>query len=505
MILPSGCFVCIDVIEQCDISLLRACFTQTTSHGLLLNPVLVASCSAGVRVRGPLHGLLQLRPLDHGGHVAWGDRVKAVGVRRHGKGRRPGIDQEGLAVEIRHVVTLGVVVGVQSHAGLAAKQLGLFLGLDRLRAGEEASRGDAVENKGLVVGAAVELGRHERLADRRVVVLEEPLDLRRAGRPRQVEGRAVAVIDHQGVVGGGDHVEVEIQADLGLLGGIEAVDVVVAAQQAELLRRPEAEAHRVLDREAGQRLGDDEVADDAGAVVVDAGPGLDRVRVATQRDDVVGVAALGLRDHVVGGTVLDLAVDPQVGCHRARLDHLDQRLSVREADAGDGSVGTQLAGRAAQSSRHRTLDIVVHECRRRPGLGAQDGFGRKGALAPRDQSNLARQIGGIVSLDAAQVVHHCQRRRGVYAGAVSHGCGVIGLAVDGESLVGSGPLVNLRLLVNVVVAGFLQLTVEVVDGVLVGPSTKDAVALGVGIGEVFQLLSALQKIPQMDHLGQDFL
>jgi hypothetical protein len=52
---------------------------------------------------------------------------------------------------------------------------------------------------------------------------------------------------------------------------------VVAAEQAEFLAGPEAEADGVVDRVAGELLGDFEDADDAGAVVVDAGAGEDGV------------------------------------------------------------------------------------------------------------------------------------------------------------------------------------------------------------------------------------
>jgi hypothetical protein len=42
---------------------------------------------------------------------------------------------------------------------------------------------------------------------------------------------------------------------------------VVRAEQAKLLGAPEGEAHGVLDAELGERLGDGEDADGAGAVV----------------------------------------------------------------------------------------------------------------------------------------------------------------------------------------------------------------------------------------------
>jgi hypothetical protein len=52
---------------------------------------------------------------------------------------------------------------------------------------------------------------------------------------------------------------------------------VVAAEETELFTGPEAEADGVVDRVAGELLGDFEDADNATAVVVDTGSSEDRV------------------------------------------------------------------------------------------------------------------------------------------------------------------------------------------------------------------------------------
>ncbi len=65
-----------------------------------------------------------------------------------------------------------------------------------------------------------------------------------------------------------------------------------------LLRAPEGEAHRALGRrKLRQALGDHEQGGDSGAVVVDAGAGLDRVEVGAEHDD-VGAATGPLHDEV---------------------------------------------------------------------------------------------------------------------------------------------------------------------------------------------------------------
>lgn len=202
-------------------------------------------------------------------------------IRRDRKRGRPAVDQERLGVQIREVVPGPMVVGVVRDARLAAEQGRLFLGLDPLGAREEPAGGDAVPDEGGVVGAAVEGGRDVGEAAVRVlplprllqggglvtirvkVRLEQALDLHGPRRARLVERGPVAVVDFEGVVGRGDHVEVEVEPDPVELGRVERRHVVVAAQQAELLGGPEAEAYGVPDGEVRQGLGDDEVGNDA--------------------------------------------------------------------------------------------------------------------------------------------------------------------------------------------------------------------------------------------------
>ena len=58
---------------------------------------------------------------------------------------------------------------------------------------------------------------------------EEVLDFRGACRPGHVEGGAVAIVDCINVIGRGDHVEIEVGADVGELAGGERLEIICGA------------------------------------------------------------------------------------------------------------------------------------------------------------------------------------------------------------------------------------------------------------------------------------
>ena len=109
------------------------------------------------------------------------------------------------------------------------------------------------------------------------------------------------------VVGGGDHVEVEVGADLERLLGGEALDEVGRAEKARLLSGPEAEGDGVLHVVLGECLGNVEDTDGAAAVVVDTGSSADGVGVGTEGELVVLVTTLAGGQDVVGGDDLDVS------------------------------------------------------------------------------------------------------------------------------------------------------------------------------------------------------
>jgi hypothetical protein len=160
-----------------------------------------------------------------------------------------------------------------------------------LSTSEETARSDAAIQETGVVAAAAEVRRNGVEAVGGEEVLEEDFRFGAAGGAGLVVGASVAVVDSEDVVGRGDHVEVEVQADCGGFFGGEVLGVVVAAEETELFTGPEAEADGVVDRVSGELLGDFEDADDAGAVVVDTGTREDGVGVAADDEDGVFVAA----------------------------------------------------------------------------------------------------------------------------------------------------------------------------------------------------------------------
>ena len=118
---------------------------------------------------------------------------------------------------------------------------------------------------------------------------------------RPVAGRVV-VVDEVARVGRADHVEVQVELDLVLLGRRQRGHVVLRAEQAELLGAPEAEPDVVPRRDAagGEGQGVLQDAGGAGAVVVDARAGRHGVEVGAGHHHVVRVAAGPVGDEVVG-------------------------------------------------------------------------------------------------------------------------------------------------------------------------------------------------------------
>jgi hypothetical protein len=197
------------------------------------------------------------------------EAVEANSILSNSRSNSLGVPLESIQSQVGNVVAFLVVVDVVSNTHLATKEFKLLLRLDDFSTGEKTTRSDPAVQETGVIAAAAEVRRDGVEAVGREEVLEEDFGLCAAGGAGLVVGASVAVVDAEDVVGRGDHVEVEVQADrCGLFGG-EVLGVVVAAQQAEFFACPEAEADGVVDRVAGELLGDFEDADDAGAVVVD--------------------------------------------------------------------------------------------------------------------------------------------------------------------------------------------------------------------------------------------
>lgn len=229
--------------------------------------------------------------------------LEASSVLRNGGSDGLGVPLKSVPCEVGDIVARAMVVHVVRNTSLAAEELSLFLGLDDLSAGEETTRCNTKVEETSIITAAAEISRDGVETIGSEEVLEEHLSLAAAGGTGLVEGASIAVVDAQDVVRRGDHVEVEVQADLGGLFCGEVLGVVVRAEQAELLGGPEADADGVVNGVAGELLSNLEDTDDAGAVIVDAWAGLHGVGVAADDEDGVFVAADSLGDNVL--TMMD--------------------------------------------------------------------------------------------------------------------------------------------------------------------------------------------------------
>jgi hypothetical protein len=157
------------------------------------------------------------------------------------------VDLESIPGQVGDVVTCFVVVDIVRDTSLAAKELGLLLGFDDLGASEQTARSDAAVKEASVITAAAEVGGNGVLAIGGEELLEEDLGLTGSRWAGLVECTSVTVVDTEDIVGRSDHVEVEVQANLGSLFSGEVLGVVVAAEQAELLSGPESETDGVVD------------------------------------------------------------------------------------------------------------------------------------------------------------------------------------------------------------------------------------------------------------------
>ncbi|KAI3476740.1 hypothetical protein L1887_61704 [Cichorium endivia] len=442
-----------------------------------------------------------------------GARAEAVErrrVERDGVRDGLGVDLKRLHGEVVDGVASRVVVGVVCDARLAAKQLGLLLGLETLGTSVETASSDASVQERTVVAAAIEGSLDQRLfGDVLEKVKEHRLGLRRSGRAGGVEGAAIAVVHAQHIVGRGDHVKVEVDADLVLLLLRELADVVLGAQQAVLLGRPPGKADRVVDAVLGQILGDGEQRNRTGSVVVDSGTGGDAVRVRTQHEYLVLGAAARLGDDIVRGAVLDDALELHIGRHLfARSQTSRKSVTSLLVDAGDGHKGA--LGRrsgAAKRARHIARRIVVDEHCSRLGRARACDLDAECASASLNQCDLALDARGEVGLVTSEVVDgHEFEIVELAVGRVGERVGLDRLVVDRHlgRVLGVRRREGLQVHV-VVVARLAQLALDVLHRRLVPGRAKHAVALRGGVGDLLQPLGAVEKILALDIVAEAFL
>jgi hypothetical protein len=449
------------------------------------------------------NSLADLRDTPLGGSVAHRgasrEALPGSGVLGNSSGNTASVQQPGALVEVVDIVTGLVVVLVKDLAGDTAPDLLLGLGLDLIgTSGGSASRDVCIKER-TVVGTAVELGGVRGNAGADKVLLVELLDQVATGGSGEAVGASVTVVDLVDVVGGGDHVEVEVGADLERLLGGEALDEVGRAEKARLLSGPEAEGDGVLHVVLGECLGNVEDTDGATAVVVDTGSSADGVSVSAKGELVVLITALAGGQDVVGGDDLDVSQDVQSGGDLGTAGELGEvALTQLLADSNSGDISALRTRRRAKGGRDGASHVVVDNGTDSTSATSKSRLQAKVTAATGDERNVASDAGRVVRCFTAKVAHGDQwgSNKTICGVGVLEEVGLDCLSVNGEGVDGAvqHDIVGERLKGDIVVRGRLKLLLQPVDGVVVGLAAHDPVTVWVAVGEVLELLSAPHEL-----------
>lgn len=430
--------------------------------------------TVAVDAEGALHGLGAVASPPSLVQVDGGEALPAGGILGDRMGNGLGVDEEGLPVEVVNSVADLVIVDVVRDTSLTAEELLLGLGLGDLSTGEETAGGDAVLDEAGVVGAARELGGDRGGALGLVEVLKVLLDDVGSGGAGEVVGGSITIVDAEDVVGGGDHVEVEVGTDLGQLGlrAVDRLDVEVGAEETEFLSAEEGKADGVLDAEVAEVLGNVQNTNGTGTVIVNTGAGRDGIGVTTNDKDVVVITTLGLGDDVVVDTLLNGGIDVEGSLDGASRESLEDGGGVLLADTHNR--GVVLEGGAEGASKRASNVVVDDDASGTGSLGAQRLLS-EGASATGHKGDLAGNLGGVVGGSAAKVGNGNEVGGNLTAGGVGHdGGGDIGTAnSEGGGTLGED--LGEGLLHDIVVVEALEGVVDVVNSGVVTAATESAV------------------------------
>lgn len=150
-------------------------------------------------------------------------------------------------------------------------QLSFRIGFDTFSTGEQTASRDTEVQEGAVVTASAELGGGALEQAAREPVLEGCFDVLASWWTSTDlrEGSTVTVVNEETIVGGGNHVEVEVQGNLLSLFIGEVGDIVLGANETELLSSPEAESNSVLNAEESEVEGHFEDTHGTRTIIVD--------------------------------------------------------------------------------------------------------------------------------------------------------------------------------------------------------------------------------------------
>ena len=448
-------------------------------------------------------GVRNSRPL------AWSNALERGSVGSHGVGNSLGVNLERIGVEVVDGIADLVVVDVVRDALLATEQSDLLSGLETFSSSVDTTSSNTSIEEGAIVAAAAEFDFDAGdLGNVGVVVREELLGLGGSLRTRLTKGAAVTVVHAESVVGASNHVKVEVEADLVLLSLGKVLDVVLGAEQTELLSRPPSEANGVLDAEAREGGGNLEEGRRARAIVVNTGAGSNRVTVRAEHNDVVLVTSLGLDDDVVRGSVLDGTGELQVSIDRLAGREAGKdgfTLSLGETSHGD-ECALRTGALASKRTSDGTLSVVVDDNCIGTSRASECDLESKVAGTSLDERDTV-QASGEVGRNASTVGDSSDRSGVKLAvGAVGE-CGwVLVLAINGElsKVLGKGGGERLKLNV-VVLAERLEVLGDVVYGLVVTLGAKDTVAVGRAVGDALKVAGALEEAAPVDSATQGIL
>jgi hypothetical protein len=476
-------------------------------EGFWTIPVTAFSLVKLQRALDTTNGLADLRNTPLGGSgtdgSASGEALPGSGVLGNSSGNTASVKQPGALVEVVNSVASLVVVLVKDLASNAAPDLLLSLGLDLVGASGGSTGRDVGVKERTVVGAAVELGGVGGHAGADKVLLVELLDEVAASGTGEAVGASVAIVDLVDVVGGGDHVEVEVGADLERLLRGEVLDKVGGAEKARLLAGPEAEGDGVLHVVLGESLGNVEDADGAAAVVVDTRAGANGVGVGAEGELVVLVTALAGGQNVVGSDDLDVGQDVQGGGELGTAGELGEiSLTLLLGDANSRYIGTFSTRRRAESAGDGGSDVVVNDSTDSTSTASKSRLQTKVTAATGDEGDVASEAGRVVRCCTTEVAHGdqwCSNGTVCRVGVLEQG-GLDGRSANGEGVDGAVQLdiVGEGLKGDIVVRSRLELLLQPVDSVVVSLTAHDPVTGWVAVGKVLELLSAPHEL-----LGSD--
>lgn len=307
---------------------------------------------------------------------------------------------ECTVVEVVDVIASLVVASIVWLASLSTEQDSFFGGLDTFGTHEDTTSGDTDLEETLVVRSAVEGG-----GDGFLAVIGEEIDeglFNEGGSIGSVgrwEGGSISVVDSIEVVGGSQHIEVEVHNDLGCLFLWEVGSIVSGSEKTIFFSRPPRELDGVVNRELCESLGNFNLSDSTGSIIVDTRSSLDGVSMSTDANDLVLVTTLGGSKDVRGEVDL-LVEDVCNSCGESASSKLSNKgLAISLCNEGrNDEFGDVVVFWSSQSRLERGGVVVPNDETSSTGGSGESVLQAEVAASTVDESNLPSNGSRVVRL-----------------------------------------------------------------------------------------------------------